>query len=1213
MRLVEGRAGEALQLGIGVLVTVLLVAALTPGLISGPTMPVGSPSAPAGVSSEAAVLAGAGNFAPPHSDNGYDANGNGLFDFLLVNASVQISMPGFFTVLGTLHDANYTLQVHNSTSAGLPVGPANLTIWFDGRLINQSGIDGPYTVDLILVNENFSLLDFGTHTTQPYSHLDFDPIPAFMTPPHPDSGQDTNGNGLFDFLNIDVQVQVNVPANYSASAFLHTANFTLTLFASASAFLPIGPGSIRVSFPGGPINQSGIDGPYTVELQLYDTASGLPLGMNTTTTQAYSHLAFDPIPAFMTPPHPDSGQDTNGNGLFDFLNVDVQVYTNLPDNYTVNGFLHAANFTLTEFASGSAFLPIGPGSIRVSFAGGPINQSGVDGPYTVELQLSEAGSSAILGTNTTTTQAYSHLAFDGPAPVTPIQSSFAATTPAIDGLITSGEWNDSTVVNLTAISGNTLPAYLFVKNSPTMLYMAYDAVGDTSLSSGDAAALAFDTGNDAVASNGHEDQFVQGGFGGNPSNQSHWVYNSSLGYWSVEDAPYNPGLPNHAGLASAWGFGSSPSLGVNHRMYEFAIPLALLGSGPNQTLGFFGGAQQSPGVVDFPTFRYSLWPIFAGGPIPLASYGDLILAGGGGGDTTPPTIAINSPAPGAIIPVNSITVNWSASDSGVGLDHFELRLDGGAPIRLDANVTGYTVSAASDGNHTVQVTAYDGAANAASAAVSVIVDTTPPVLSITYPAAGALFGSTTVAVAWSASDAGSGLDHFELSVDGGPVTVLGPAEVNHTFAGLSQGSHLATVVAFDLAGHSTTATRSFTVDTTAPTVVLSAPAAGYVSTRNVLVTWTASDNVGLDHIEVSLDGGAPVTLAASATSFTLTGVSDGPHTISVRAVDLAGSSTSDSVDVTVDATLPIASITTPTPGQILGTNSVLLVWTASDATSGIDHLEVSVDGGSATSLAAATTSYSFTGLSDGSHTFRVRAIDRAGNSAISDVTAMVDVTKPTASITSPAASAYLTSHSVVVTWTATDPTSGIDHYSLSIDGGASQTVDATATSYTFSGVADGPHTIRLTAVDRAGNTVLVSVSVTVDTLDPTISIVGPASGAVITSSAPTVTWTADDAASGIDHIEVRVDGGSAQTLSSGTTSYTPNGLSDGTHTVNVTVVDKAGHSSSKNVSFRVDTSFVSPSGPYGIAGLTSIILLVVVALVAALLIVRRRRRPRAPA
>src|SRR5205807_2443007 len=273
---------------------------------------------------------------------------------------------------------NSTLQIHNLTSAGLPLGPANLTIWFDGRPINQSGIDGPYTVDLILVNETSSLLDIGKHTTQPYSHLDFDPMPAFMTPPHPDSGQDTNANGLFDLLNVDVQVQVNVPANYSASAFLHDASFTLTLFTFASVFLPVGPGSIRVSFPGGPINQSGIDGPYTLELQLYERATGLPLGTNTTTTQAYSHLAFDPIPAFMTLPRPDSGLGSIGNCLFDFLNVVVQAQMTLPGTYAAHGSLRSASSSLTLFSSASAFLPVGPGSIRVSFPGWPINQSGID-------------------------------------------------------------------------------------------------------------------------------------------------------------------------------------------------------------------------------------------------------------------------------------------------------------------------------------------------------------------------------------------------------------------------------------------------------------------------------------------------------------------------------------------------------------------------------------------------------------------------------------------------------------------------------------------------------------------------------------------------------------------------------------------------------------------------------------------------------------------
>src|SRR5207302_422007 len=200
----------------------------------------------------------------------------------------------------------------------------------------------------------------------------------------------------------------------------------------------------------------------------------------------------------------------------------------------------------------------------------------------------------------------------------------------------------------------------------------------------------------------------------------------------------------------------------------------------------------------------------------------------------------------------------------------------------------------------------------------------------------------------------------------------------------------------------------------------------------------------------------------------------------------------------------------------------------------------------------------------------VLAADLAGSSTSDSVDVTVDATLPIASITTPISGQILGTNSVMLTWTASDATSGIDHLEVSVDGGAATSLAAGTTSYPFSGVADGPHTIRLTAVDRAGNTVLASVSVTVDTVDPTISIVGPASGAVLSSSAPTVTWTADDATSGIDHIEVRVDGGSAQTLSSGATSDALSGLSDGTHTVNVTVVDKAGHSSSKSVSFRVD-------------------------------------------
>src|SRR5205807_901524 len=152
-----------------------------------------------------------------------------------------------------------------------------------------------------------------------------------------------------------------------------------------------------------------------------------------------------------------------------------------------------------------------------------------------------------------------------------------------------------------------------------------------------------------------------------------------------------------------------------------------------------------------------------------------------------------------------------------------------------------------------------------------------------------------------------------------------------------------------------------------------------------------------------------ISLGANATSTMLTGVSDGPHTIRVQAFDLAGSSASDSVAVTVDTTAPTASLTAPTSGQVLGTSSVQLTWTASDATSGIDHFEVRLDGGTPVTVAAGTATYTFTGVSDGTHTLALKAFDRAGNTVLVSVAVSVDATAPTVSIVGPASGAVIPS------------------------------------------------------------------------------------------------------------------------------------------------------------------------------------------------------------
>ncbi|MEM3594289.1 MAG: Ig-like domain-containing protein, partial [Candidatus Jordarchaeaceae archaeon] len=92
-------------------------------------------------------------------------------------------------------------------------------------------------------------------------------------------------------------------------------------------------------------------------------------------------------------------------------------------------------------------------------------------------------------------------------------------------------------------------------------------------------------------------------------------------------------------------------------------------------------------------------------------------------ETTPPTVNINSPAEGAVLPTSSVEVTWAGSDN-LGIDHYEVRIDGGSWINVGVS-TSYVFSGLSNGSHTVEVRALDLAGNDATDSVSFIVSLPP--------------------------------------------------------------------------------------------------------------------------------------------------------------------------------------------------------------------------------------------------------------------------------------------------------------------------------------------------------------------------------------------------------------------------------------------------------------------------------------------------------
>jgi len=140
------------------------------------------------------------------------------------------------------------------------------------------------------------------------------------------------------------------------------------------------------------------------------------------------------------------------------------------------------------------------------------------------------------------------------------------------------------------------------------------------------------------------------------------------------------------------------------------------------------------------------------------------------------------------------------------------------------------------------------------------------------------------------------------------------------------------------------------------------------------------------------------------------GIGDTPYTNI-----LGGSGARDNyplMEPTADLTPPDITINSPSGGTIFNTTTVTVSWDGSDAL-GIDHYEIRIDSGSWIGVGLNTT-YTFTGLSDGSHNVYVRAVDNGSNENTDSVTFTVDTTPPAVISASPTGTGIPVTQNVVV-------------------------------------------------------------------------------------------------------------------------------------------------------------------------------------------------------
>jgi hypothetical protein len=340
-----------------------------------------------------------------------------------------------------------------------------------------------------------------------------------------------------------------------------------------------------------------------------------------------------------------------------------------------------------------------------------------------------------------------------------------------------------------------------------------------------------------------------------------------------------------------------------------------------------------------------------------------------------------------------------------------------------------------------------------------VIDTVPPPAPAIDSGPSGLVNSATASFTFSDAEAGT---TFECKLDGGSYVACTSPK---SYSSLAEGSHTFYVRAKDAAGNlSTAGSQAWTVDTTPPPTpsIDSKPAN---PSNDASPSFGFSDSEGGVSFLCERDGSG---FSACTSPKSYSSLTDGSHIFKVKAKDAAGNeSSAASYTWTID--------TTPPPTPSIGTkpanpsNNASPSFGFSDSEPGVDFLcERDGDG-----FSACTSPKSYSSLTDGSHTFKVKAKDAAGNeSSAATYTWTIDTVAP--NLTVPA--------DIVKTATSTAGT--VVNYSVSatddVDPSPTIACKVGGTPAPVSGsVFLGTYTIDCTATDSAGNTSIKSFKIIV--------------------------------------------------------------------------------------------------------------------------------------
>ncbi len=230
-----------------------------------------------------------------------DTDSDGFYDYLCINFSINVTIPGNCTIKGDLYSQDETLIESCLEIFNLSNGIQNLSFLFNGSSIYRcSNLTSYILKDFNIYDEFGYLIDSRkiAYTTQTYDYRIFEKPEIIKCKVLNDTGVDINNNGLYDYLLVNISINVTLSGNYTLRGYLYSQNGEFICMASNSSFATTGECIISLFFSGYAINCAKINGSYNISIvEIYNENNQLIFANKTVyNTSIYTYLQFENMP-----------------------------------------------------------------------------------------------------------------------------------------------------------------------------------------------------------------------------------------------------------------------------------------------------------------------------------------------------------------------------------------------------------------------------------------------------------------------------------------------------------------------------------------------------------------------------------------------------------------------------------------------------------------------------------------------------------------------------------------------------------------------------------------------------------------------------------------------------------------------------------------------------------------------------------------------------